>query len=283
MAINWYPGHMAKTKRMMLQTLPTVDAAIELVDARIPLSSKNPDITLMLKDKPRLILLNKSDLSSPQQNDKWLEYYRRQGYRALLFNSRGKRAQALACIQQNVREELKDKLERRKARGIQDRTVRLMVLGIPNVGKSTFINCLCGSARARAEDRPGVTRSKQWIRLDGGLDLLDTPGMLWPKIEDEQAAQKLAMTGAINDLILDTEELAVKLLDILKSDYPAQLAARYKLAQPLPSDSYELLRDIGRRRGFIMSGAEVDTERAATVLIDEFRGGKIGRITLDVL
>ena len=210
--INWYPGHMAKTKRMIAEALPSIDAAVELVDARIPLSSKNPDITRLLKDKPRLMLLNKSDLSSPEQNRKWLDYYRSQGYRALLFNSRNKRPAALSLIEENVREVLKDKLERRRLRGIQDQSMRIMVLGIPNVGKSTFINCLSGTNRARAEDRPGVTRSKQWIRLSGGLDLLDTPGMLWPKIEDPQAAEKLAITGAISDLVTDTEELAVKLL-----------------------------------------------------------------------
>lgn len=283
MAINWYPGHMTKTKRMIEQNLKLIDVVVELVDARIPLSSKNPDITRLCGSKPKSIILNKCDLADKEQNKKWLEYYKANGYSAILFDSKNKKSNSSKILLEQIRSVCTDKIARDAKRGMSGKNVKIMVLGIPNVGKSTFINCLSGSTRARAEDRPGVTRGKQWISLQNGIDLLDTPGILWPKIEDQTAAEKLAITGAIRDQILDIEGLAMKLLSILKTDYPENLKNRYKLSSPLQEDMFELLCAIGKKRGFVISGGEIDTERTATILLDEFRAGKIGTITLDIL
>lgn len=274
---------MAKAKRMIEDSLKQVDMAVELIDARIPVSSRNPDIAPLLAkaNRPSMILLNKSDLADPVENDRWLARYKKEGIPAILFNAKATGAKSNAEFIAAVKAAFAEKIERNTAKGMAGRAIKIMVLGIPNVGKSTVINNICGSKRAKAEDRPGVTRGKQWISA-GGLDILDTPGILWPRLEDKTAAEKLAVTGAIRDEILDSEELAVCLLNILRApEYIKLLSARYKLPEELPEDTYDLLSLIGRKRGFVISGGEVDTERTAAVLLDEFRGGKIGRITLD--
>lgn len=274
---------MAKAKRMIEDSLKQVDMAVELIDARIPVSSRNPDIAPLLAkaNRPSMILMNKSDLADPAENDRWIARYRKEGIPAILFNARATGPKSNAEFIAAVKAAFAEKIERNIAKGMSGKAIKIMVLGIPNVGKSTVINNICGNKRAKAEDRPGVTRGKQWISA-GGLDILDTPGILWPRLEDKQAAERLAVTGAIRDEILDSEELAVCLLNILRtSDYLPLLKARYKLDSDLPEDSYELLTLIGKKRGFIISGGETDTERTAAVLLDEFRGGKIGRITLD--
>ena len=274
---------MTKTKRMIEECLGRIDIIIELVDARIPLSSKNPDIMRLCKDKPRMIVLNKSDLSDTIQNKKWLQYYKEQGYHAILFDSKNKKKNSYNLLLDQIRNFCSEKTRKDTERGMSGKSIKIMVLGIPNVGKSTFINCISGSNRAKAEDRPGVTRGKQWISLQNGIDLLDMPGILWPKIEDQTIAEKLAITGAIKDNILDIESLSIKLLTILKENYERSLRARYKITEDLPNDYYDLLCLIGKKRGFIVSGGQIDTERTAIILIDEFRAGKIGNFTLDVL
>ncbi len=274
---------MTKARRMIEDSLKQVDMAVEILDARIPLSSRNPDIAPMLAkaNRPGMIILNKSDLADPAENEKWLSQYKKSGIPAILFNARATGAKATAEFTAAVKTAYAEKAEKNAARGMVGRAIKIMVLGIPNVGKSTVINCLCGSKRAKAEDRPGVTRGKQWISAQG-LDILDTPGILWPKIDDKSAAEKLAVTGAIRDEILDCEELAVSLLDILKNcGYMPLVVSRYKITEKLPESSLDLLSLIGKKRGFVVSGGHIDTERAASVLLDEFRGGKIGRITLD--
>ena len=274
---------MTKTKRMIEECLGRIDVVIELVDARIPLSSKNPDIMRLCKDKPRMIVLNKSDLSDSIQNKKWLQYYREQGYHAILFDSKNKKKNSSNLLLDQIHNFCSEKTRKDTERGMSGKAIKIMVLGIPNVGKSTFINCISGSNRAKAEDRPGVTRGKQWISLQNGIDLLDMPGILWPKIEDQTIAEKLAITGAIKDNILDIESLSIKLLTILKENYEKSLRARYKITEDLPNDYYDLLCIIGKKRGFIVSGGQIDTERTAIILIDEFRAGKSGNFTLDVL
>ena len=274
---------MTKARRMIEESLRQVDMAVEILDARIPLSSRNPDIAPMLAkaNRPGMIVLNKSDLADPAQNEKWLTEYKKIGVPAILFNAKTTGAKANAEFINAVKKAFAEKTEKNAARGMIGRPIKIMVLGIPNAGKSTVINSICGSKRTKAEDRPGVTRGKQWISAQG-LDILDTPGILWPKIENRSAAEKLAVTGAIRDEILDSEELAVRLLDILKKyGYEKQLAERYKLTLPLTENTLDLLSHIGKKRGFIISGGQTDTERTAAVLIDEFRSGKIGRITLD--
>lgn len=281
--INWYPGHMTKARRMVEAMLPNVDCVAELVDARIPLSSKNPDIERIVKDKPKLLVLNKSDVADPVMNKWWKNYFEEKGCSVLLFDSRVRSEASFTLFENKIKEVCSEVLERRKQRGIVGKSVKIMVLGIPNVGKSTFINNLSGQKAAKAEDRPGVTRGKQWISLRNGIDMLDMPGILWPKLENKYAAQNLAITGAIKDNILDLEGLAMVLLDILKNRYVDFLRERYKLPETLPEDVYELLNLIAAKRGFILSGGRFDTERASIVLLDEFRAGKIGRITLDNL
>lgn len=281
MNINWYPGHMAKARRMIEESIGLVDMTVELVDARIPVSSRNPDIDRILNasQKPRMIILNKSDLSDSAMNKKWLAYYKNQGINAILYNS--KTAGGSFGLVQAVRSVFKERIARDAAKGIVNRSIKIMVLGIPNVGKSTFINNISGTNKARAEDRPGITRTKQWVRISDGIDLLDMPGILWPKIEDQEAALKLALIGSIKDEVIDTEELAMKLAGLLARNYKPMLTARYKLPEELPEDDWELLKLIGKKRGFVISGGEIDTERTSLILLDEFRGCKIGKITLE--
>lgn len=280
--IQWFPGHMAKTRRMMAENLPKVDAVIQILDARIPESSRNPEVYRICGSKPILTILNKASLADPAASQKWVAFYQKKGACVLVDCKTGA---GLDKIAPALRELLSDKLQRYESKGMVGRRIRTMVVGIPNVGKSTLINRLSGAKKAKAEDRPGVTTDKQWVWAQDGLDLLDMPGVLWPKFDDQAVGENLAMTGAIKDQILDTERVATDLCDRLRTLYPEKLEERYKLDKvegwrELPP--YELFEAIGRRRGFLISGGEIDTERTAAILLDEFRGGKIGRITLEL-
>jgi len=280
--IQWFPGHMAKTKRLMRECLGDVDIVLELIDARIPYSSKNPEIAGLVGDKPRITVMTKSTLADPKASAAWIQKYESEGTRTVLIDSAaGLGIDALAAA---VREALSEKLERYKQKGMSGRRLKSMIVGIPNVGKSSLINRLAGSKKAKVEDRPGVTLTKQWVPTNIGLDLLDMPGVLWPKFEDERVGENLAITGAIRDAILDTEELAMLLCSRLMEVAPNEFMARYKLSPEECEglDGYDLFELVGRRRGFLQSGGEVNHERCATVLLDEFRGGKIGRITLEL-
>lgn len=279
MNLQWFPGHMTKTRRMIEENLKLIDVVIELVDARIPLSSRNPQIDEMVKDKPRLLLLNKADIASAELNKEWVRYFESRGISAMAISSTG--GKGFGEIADRCRKLLKDRIAKDKERGIVNRPIKIMVVGVPNVGKSSFINKLSGRKSAKTGDRPGVTTGKQWIRLDNGLELLDTPGILWPKFEDQQVGLKLAYTGAIRDEVVDIEELACHFLLLLKENYADELKTRYKMEDIADLDGYEMLQLLGRKRGFVVSGGEIDTLRAAAVLLDEFRGAKLGNITLE--
>lgn len=278
--IQWFPGHMTRTRRKIQESLKMVDAVVEIVDARIPLSSRNPELDSLTAGKPRMVIMNKADLADEHATRRWLSYFKKQGMAAIAVDCKSGRG----CNQFEpaLRELLRDLLEKWESKGA-NRTIRAMIVGIPNVGKSSFINRMNRGGKAKVEDRPGVTRQNQWFVIEGGTQLLDTPGVLWPKFEDQMVAMRLAFTGAIKDQILDMEEMACELLGILRRDYPSILCERYKLQEPIGEDNYELLHDIGRKRGMLMAGGEINTERAAIMLLDEYRGGKLGRITLDSL
>lgn len=277
MHFQWYPGHMTKARRMMQENIKLIDLIIELVDARVPLSSRNPDIDELGKNKARLILLNKADLAEERMNDEWVEYFKEKGYSAVKVNS--KKGGGIKSIQSVIQEACKEKTERDRKRGILNRPVRAMVVGIPNVGKSTFINALAGKACAKTGNKPGVTKGKQWIRLNKNVELLDTPGILWPKFEDQQVGLKLAFIGSIKDEILQTEELAAELVRFLNGEYPGVLEEKYDI--PASDDVYECIRNIAESRHCLVRGSELDTEKAAAILLDDFRGGRLGRITLE--
>ncbi|MBE6971863.1 MAG: ribosome biogenesis GTPase YlqF [Ruminococcaceae bacterium] len=277
--LSWFPGHMTKTKRMIVSEIKNMDAVCEILDARIPISSRNPDIDEMTVGKPRLVVLNRVDQADPAQTKRWAAYFRQKGYAVLEANAKGGvGTQQFAAA---VRELLKEKLAAYAEKGQIGRTVRVMVLGIPNVGKSTFINKVAKRKTAKAEDRPGVTRTKQWVPVDNTLELLDTPGILWPKFDDTSVGMHLAFTGAIKDDVMDLEELASLLMEYLGRHYTDIVSERYKIAVEEEDSGYDLLTKAGRKRGFLMRGAEVDTERMARILLDEFRGGKLGRFTLE--
>ena len=277
--VQWFPGHMAKTRRRIKESLPLVDGVTELRDARIPLSSTNPELNELIGGKPKIILLNKADLADPAATARWVEYYRAQGQTALAVDCRSGRG--LSAYRRAVNEVLAEKRRSNEEKGMAGKALRLMVVGIPNTGKSSFINRMAGSGKAKVEDRAGVTRHNQWYVLEGGVELLDTPGVLWPKFEDPEVGFKLAFTGGVKDQILDVEELAVRLLDILKRDYPDRLAERYRVTDCDGLPGWELLQAIGRKRGMLVSGGEVDTLRAATMLFDELRGGRLGAISFE--
>ena len=277
--LSWFPGHMTKTKRMIVAEIKNMDAVCEILDARIPLSSRNPDIDEMTAGKPRLVVLNRVDQADPVQTKRWSAHFRQKGYAVLEANAKG--GVGTAQFAAAVRELLKEKLAAYAEKGQIGRTVRVMVLGIPNVGKSTFINKVAKRKTARAEDRPGVTRTKQWVPVDSTLELLDTPGILWPKFDDTKVGMHLAFTGAIKDDVMDLEELASCLMEYLGKHYADIVKERYKIEIEEEDSGYDLLIKAGRKRGFLMRGAEVDTERMSRILLDECRGGKLGRFTLE--
>ncbi len=279
MNIQWYPGHMTKTRRQIEADLKQVDAVCEIVDARIPVSSRNPDIDSICAGKPRIVVLNRMDLADSNGTQKWVEYFQKHGIAAVPTDCKSRRG--IDKFQVAVRSVLKEKIERNAAKGMH-RPVRVMIVGIPNVGKSTFINQVSGRKGAKAENRPGVTRGKQWITVDPGLLLLDTPGILWPKFEDPQTGMMLAYTGAVKDGILDVEELACFLMQLLHKRYPQALADRYGIEAEQGTPGYELLQLAGKRRGFLVSRGEINTERMAQVLLEEYRSGKLGKFTLEV-
>lgn len=277
--IQWFPGHMTKTRRMMQADLPLVDGAVVLLDARIPYSSCNPELTSLMQAKPYMMLLNKADMADPDMTAKWVQYYRKQGIPALAADCiSGKGLKQFTTV---VREQmLKDLLAKREKAGMVGRPVRLMIVGIPNVGKSSFINKMSGTKSAKVEDRPGVTRTRQWVKVDARTEFLDMPGVLWQRLDDQQAAVRLAFTGAIRDQVLDTEALAMLLLEFLHGNYPQSLVQRYKLETD-ETEGDKLLELVGRKRGMLLSGGVVDTERAAATVLDDLRGARLGRITLE--
>lgn len=277
MQLQWYPGHMTKAKRMMEENIKLIDLVIELVDARIPLSSRNPDIDSLGKNKSRLILLNKADLASEKYNSAWQEYFEKQGYFVVKLDSR--KGSGVKTVHAMIEKACQKKIERDRKRGILNRPVRAMVVGIPNVGKSTFINTLAGKACAKTGNRPGVTKGKQWIRLNSKVELLDTPGILWPKFEEESVGMNLAFIGSMNDEIINVEELAIRLLAFLKQEYPGLLETRYDISEEL--EDYLLLDAIGKKRNCLKKGGETDTLKAAKMVLDDFRSGKLGKITLE--
>lgn len=280
MRIQWYPGHMAKTRREIEESLALVDLVAEVVDARVPISSRNPDLWQLCSRRPWIVVLNRVDQADPAATAAWRAYFESQGH--TVVETDAKSGKGCSRFLPAVREKLKEKLARYEEKGQSGRAVRIMILGVPNVGKSTFINRIAGKALLRAEDRPGVTRSRQWVRLAGGVDMLDTPGMLWPKFEDERVGINLAVTGSVRDEILDIETLAMQFLPTLLVAAPEGLLARFKMGEAqaeLPGD--KMLEFCARKRGFLLSGGVPDTERCAKILLDEFRGGKLGRVTLE--
>ena len=279
--IQWYPGHMTKTRRQMEQDIKMVDLVAELVDARIPISSRNPDIDNIVKDKPRLIVLNRVDQADPEETKKWASYFKQKGYSVLETDAKtGKGVNRFSTV---ARESLAEQIARWKEKGQVGRPVRAMVVGVPNVGKSTFINHVAKRKSAKAGDRPGVTRGKQWVAVDQTLDLLDTPGILWPKFEDEKTGLHLAFTGAVKAEIIDLETLAHHLMNLLSSRYPDALRARYNIEIPDGAQGWELVEAAARKRGFLISGGDVDLERMSRILLDEFRSGKLGNFTLETV
>ncbi len=279
--IQWFPGHMTKTRRKIQASLKLVDAVAEIIDARIPVSSRNPELHKIIENKPRIILMNKCDMADPSQTARWVSYYQKEGVLAIPVDCKSGRG--LNQFIPKVRELLKDRIIQWEQKGMVNRTIRVMIVGIPNVGKSSFINRMAKQNRAKVEDRPGVTRGNQWFTIGKAFDLLDTPGVLWPKFDDPNVGEKLAFTGAVKDQIVDTEQLASRLLAVLRDEYSAMLAARYKLEKYdlRPLQGYELLELIGRKRGMLASGGEIDTERASIMVLDEFRSAKLGKITLE--
>ncbi len=278
MNIQWYPGHMTKARRMMQENIKLVDLVIELVDARVPLSSRNPDIDDLGRNKARLLLLNKSDLADESANEAWSAYFRAKGFQVVKLNSRS--GAGFKSVNAAVQEACKEKIERDRRRGILNRPVRAMVAGIPNVGKSTFINSFAGKACTKTGNKPGVTKGAQWVRLNKQVELLDTPGILWPKFEDQEVGIKLAMIGSIKEEILNTEELSLELLKLLKSRYSGTINERYDADEAL--GEVELLGEIAKRRGCLMKGGEPDLTKAAAILLEDFRSGKLGKITLEL-
>ena len=277
MNVQWYPGHMTKAKRMMQEDIKLIDLIVELVDARVPQSSRNPDIDELGKNKSRLILLNKSDLSDEKRNSQWENYFREKGFHVQRINARS--GAGVKAVNGLIQEACREKIERDRRRGIRNRPVRAMVVGIPNVGKSTFINTYAGKACTKTGNKPGVTKGKQWIRLNKSVELLDTPGILWPKFEDPEVGIRLALIGSIKDDILNLDELSLRLIHYLREEYPQVLAGRYQILEE--GSDVQVLEAVARSRNCLLKGQELDYSKAAGILLDEFRNGKIGRITLE--
>lgn len=277
MNYQWYPGHMTKARRMMEENVKLIDLVIELVDARIPSSSRNPDIDQMAKNKARLILLNKADLADERVTAQWMEYFKSLGYYVLKLNSRS--GAGIKQMNATIAEACHEKIERDRRKGIQNRPVRAMVVGIPNVGKSTFINAYAGKACAKTGNKPGVTKGKQWIRLNKNVELLDTPGILWPKFDNQEVGQKLAMIGSMNDEVLNTEELAFDTISYILKNYPGNLNERFNVEET--ETPLDVVNEIASRRGCLKRGAEIDYEKVAGIILDDFRSGRIGKITLE--
>lgn len=278
--VQWFPGHMAKTRRLIKENLKLVDAVAELVDARIPLSSRNPEIDEITESKPRIILLNKCDMADNNATKQWIEYFKKSGAFAIPVDC--KTGKGLNNFDSVVKKTLKDKIQHNIDKGMPGKALRIMVVGIPNTGKSSFINRMAKRNKTKVANRPGVTVQKQWVVIGNGIELLDTPGVLWPKFEDKTVGDKLAFIGSVKDEILDSEIIAIRLLDVLKVDYKDKLCERYKLkSNDCGLKSYELLELIGRKRGMLISGGEIDTERAANTILDEYRNGKLGKITFE--
>ena len=280
--IQWFPGHMTKTKRQIQSSLKLVDAVAEIIDARIPISSRNPELAKLIQNKPRVILLNKCDMANQTATKMWIDYFKKQGITAIAVDCKSGRG--LNQFPSAVNAVMSKRIAKLKEKGMVNPTIRIMIVGIPNVGKSSFINKMVKKNRAKVEDRPGVTRGNQWYTIAKGLEMLDTPGVLWPKFDDKLVGEHLAFTGAVKDQILDIELLAIRLLDFIKRLTPFDFITRFKLEQTdLDNiDSYELLKIIGKKRGMLISGGEIDTERAAIMLLDEFRSAKLGRITVEM-
>ena len=277
MQVQWYPGHMTKAKRIMLEDIKLIDLVIELIDSRVPLSSRNPDIDEIAKGKSRLVLLNKSDLADPCKNEEWIDYFNKKDMIALLVDSKSRNG--FSPINKSIEEACKAKIERNRQRGIINRPVRAMVVGIPNVGKSTFINSMCKKASAKTGNKPGVTKGKQWINLNKNVELLDTPGILWPRFDDEKTGMHLAFIGSINDEIIDETQLAMELMEYLVKLYPGALYKRYEVDESQKTDV--ILNDIAIKRGCLKKGNEPDYSKASNIILDDFRSGRLGRITFE--
>lgn len=280
--VQWFPGHMAKTRRLIKESLPLVDAVTELLDARIPMSSRNPELDELTQRKPRIVLLNKCDMADEMTTKRWIEYFKAHGQYAIAVDCRS--GKGLNAYRPLVRQVLADKIKSNEEKGMSGKALRVMVVGIPNTGKSSFINRMAGRNRAKVADKPGVTRQNQWFVIGNGIELLDTPGVLWPKFDDKTVGDRLAFIGSIKDDVTDTETMALRLLEVLKKDYADLLCERYKLKPDdvANSETYEILELIGRKRGMLISGGEIDTERASVMLLDEYRGGKLGRLSFEV-
>ena len=277
--VQWFPGHMAKTRRLIKESLSLVDGVTEIIDARIPYSSSNPELEEMINGKPRIVLLNKCDLADKDTTNSWVEYYKRKGVRAIPVDCRT--GKGLNNYISAVREVLSDVIKKNENRGMPGKALRIMVVGIPNTGKSSFINRMAGSAKAKVADKAGVTRHNQWFPIGNGIELLDTPGVLWPKFDDQKVGDRLAFIGSVKDEILDAETLAIRLLEVMKADYPDRLTQRYNITNFADKEAWEVLEMIGKKRGMMIKGGEIDYERASVMLLDEYRGGRLGTISLE--
>lgn len=278
--VQWFPGHMAKTRRLIKESLKLVDGVVELRDARIPYSSANPELDSIISNKPRIVLLNKCDIAEPVATRMWIDYFNSRGIYAIPVDCRS--GKGLGSFIPTVKKALSSVIEKNEAKGMQGRALRLMVVGIPNTGKSSFINRMAGNAKAKVADKAGVTRQNQWFNVGNGIELLDTPGVLWPKFEDSEVGDKLAFTGAVKDEVTDIETLSCRLLEVLAKTRPQVITERYKLDSVDNLQGWEILELIGKKRGFLLKGAEIDYERTAVMLCDEFRGGRLGKITLEL-
>ncbi len=277
--VQWFPGHMAKTRRLIKESLPLVDGVTEIIDARIPVSSSNPELEELINGKPRIVLLNKCDLADKNATNRWVDYYKNKGIKAIPVDCRT--GKGLNNYIVAVRDVLKDVIKKNEDRGMPGKALRIMVVGIPNTGKSSFINRMAGSAKAKVADKAGVTRHNQWFPIGNGIELLDTPGVLWPKFDDPKVGDRLAFIGSVKDEILDVETLAIRLLEVMKTDYADRLSERYKITDFQDKEAWEVLEMIGKKRGMMIKGGDIDYERASVMLLDEYRGGKLGAISLE--